>query len=252
MQNVNRIYKASFILSIIVFGTYLFTSPKVLIRFFVDRNNSEFFISDLNFFTYRYAYTNCFRVYLRYAPFVILFFPFILNKYFFRETYFKWTRFIRISLYAHMVAIFYNHYDFSNRINTIHSSFFASELNHIEFSYALIQYSGAYWDFFCVLLVYYGVIAYIRENCFAAQMLCYERVYFFPSQAFNFMLKKSDHFWLTMNYVWLFRLVTLLISRYFFCGEGILSDSIVVIVTGMCVEFTLFFFRVFCILKVYK
>jgi len=252
MRSSNRIYEAFFILSIILFGVYLFSYPKVLIRFFVDRNNSDFFVSDLNFFTYRYAYINCFMVYLRYAPFVHLVFLVWLNKRLFCQTYYKWARFLGLSIYAHMVAIFYNHYDFSNRINTIYNSFFDSQLNHIEFSYALLQYSGAYWDFFSTLFMYYRAIFYFRENCVVSSVICYEITYFFFSNAGKFTLKKTTNFWPIMNYVWLFRLFSFFISVYFFCGEGIVSDLIVVIISIVSIEFILFSFRFFSILKTYK
>jgi hypothetical protein len=252
MRDSNKIYEAFLIFSIILFRSYLFSYPKVLIRFFIERNNSEFFVSDLNFFTYRYAYRNCFRIYLRYVPFVHLFLLVWLKKFCFKETYSKWARFLAMSLYAHIVTICYNHYDFSNRIHIIYNSFFDSQLNRLEFSYVLLQYSGAYWDFLCTLFVYYGVTIYFRENCVLSQVLCYEITYFFLSKEAKFTLKKTIDFWPIMHYVWFFRLFSFFISVYFFCGEGMISDTLVRLISVLSIECILFSFRFFCILKTYK
>jgi hypothetical protein len=246
------LYEVSFILSIIFFGSYLFNYPKVLIRFFVDQNNGEFFVSDLNLFTHRYAYINFFIVYLRYAPFFYLHILFWLNTRFFRENYFKAVRLIRLIAYAHIVALFLNHFDLSYKTNTAYIDFFDARVNHIDFSYALLQYSGAYWDLYFRLVLYYVAIVYLRENVSVMGFINYEIIYSSPAHIYTFRVEKSEPFWSTLSIVWFYRLSVFFVNSYFFCGEGRLSDCLAAIRIFVCIEFVLFSFRFFLILKVYK
>jgi hypothetical protein len=246
------VYEVSFIISITFFGSYLFNYPKALIRFFVDQNNGEFFVSDLNLFTHRYAYINFFTVYLRYAPFAYLLLLFWCNTRLFKDNYFKAARLIRVVIYAHIVALFLNHYDFSYKTNRAYIDFFDARLNHIDFSYVLLQYSGAYWDLFFRLVVYYFSIVCLRENLFVRPSIHYEIIYTSPTHSYKFRVKKTEFFWSTLSKVWFFRLTVFLVSGYFFCGEGRLSDSLAVIRALVCIEFVLFSLRIVLILKAYK
>lgn len=252
MRNSYTVYKVSFIISIISFGSYLFNYPKVLIRFFVDQNDGEFFVSDLNLFTHRYAYINFFIVYLRYAPFVYMVILFWLNTRLFRDNYFMVVRLIRVTIYAHIVALLLNHYDFSYKTNRAYIEFFDSRLNHIDFSYVLLQYSGAYWDLFLRLVLYYIPIVCLRENLFVRQSIHYELTYAPSTRLYIFRVAKKESFWSTLSTVWFFRLTIFLVNRYFFCGEGRLSDCLAAIRVLVCIEFVLFSFRIFFILKGYK
>lgn len=248
MRNPNSIYKMAFSISVLIYGTYLFIFPKTIIQFFIDQNDRAFYVSDINFFTYRYVYTNFFFRYIVYAPFFYCRCFIAFNKIVSSSVYYIRLRLLIRLRYTHRLVAFYNHFDFSNSYANQFSAFFESQINNIEFSHVLKQYSGSFWDFLFSLICYQLVTMYIRENNIINHHINYKI-------AFNqksFIVSNTKGFWFNFNTIWTFRIITFFFIGYFFCGEGSLSDFIVFVVSIIFIEAILFSFRILFILKMYN
>ena len=240
------IYEAFFFISLFIFGNYLFIYPNTIIQFFIDQNSRDFFVSDLNLFTYRYTYTNFFFLYLVYAPFIYIKVFIWINKYVSKATYHIRIRILIMLRYVHILALFCNHFDFSNINVNQFRVFFESQVTNIEFSYVLRQYSGAYWDFWSIIIIYQRITLYFRENnsCFFNyEINCISQ---------SFIIKDNQLFWSKFCYAWFFRLSIFFTIVYFFCGEGRFSDIVICITILICIEFILFTFRTCFIIKTYN
>lgn len=240
------ISEAFFFVSLVIFGNYLFIYPNTIIQFFIDQNNRDFFVSDLNLFTYRYTYTNFFFLYLVYAPFFYIKIFIWMNKCVSHTTYRIRIRILIMLRYTHICALSYNHLDFSKVNINQFIGFFESQITNIEFSYVLRQYSGAYWDFCSILIIYQSITLYFRES--NSCLFYYEIKYV----DYSFRIINNPLFWSNFYYIWSFRLIIFFTIVYFFCGEGRFSDSLVCITILVCIEFIVFTFRTCFIIKTYN
>ncbi len=249
MHNFNWINKAFFSISLILCITYLFSFPKTLIKYFIDRNNRTFFVSDLNIFTYIYSNINIFLLYLIYAPF-FYFRCFVgVNKFMTKEVYSISLRLLSISICMHWLIFFYNHNDFSNRpINQI-VTFIDSSGKITDISYVLIQYFGMYWDFCTIFIFFRSIIGFFLENGNLSSCVNYP-ISIKIGRIFH--LKSYNNFWSAYKLIWFLRIFMYTFLAYFFCGDGILSDCIVISVITLCTEFICFSIRFCFILKRYS
>jgi len=213
MRKFNWSLEIWFILSIIIFGFIIFSYPKTIIQYFLDRNERRFFISDFNLFTHIYIYNNFFIIYLIYSPFFYFMCFIWWHKYIFESIYFFYIRIIFSLVYAHMLARLLNHIDFSNISIISLITLFNSKINTIDFSYLLRHYYGLYWDFFIMICLYITRNRYLIEN---PKKLIYTTT--------GYIRKHTNQFWSVFYLSWFIRCLTYRLRRYFFCGEGFLSD----------------------------
>lgn len=143
---------------------YLFSFPKTLIKYFLDRNNRAFFTSDLNLFTYIYANRNIFFTYLVYAPFFYFRCFIRINKFLRKEVYSISLRFLGIVIVTHFFIIICNHYDFSNRPIDQIVAFLNSNVKLIDLNYVLMQYYGVYIDFSIISICFIAMICFFTEK----------------------------------------------------------------------------------------
>lgn len=148
--------------------------PQELIQFFLDRSAVAFYVSDLNLFTYRHTYNNCFFVYLLYAPFFYFRCFFYRHKRVSVERYFTGIRTVSLIRYSHAYTLFCNHFDFTTRYTQVFLSFFESQVKGIDFTYILMQYSGSFWDFFVCIAIFYIILVFFRDNHFIFKRIVYE------------------------------------------------------------------------------
>lgn len=248
MRNYNWTCEIIFTISLLLFGLYLFVFPKTIVQFFIDQNNRSFFVSDVNLFTYMYVSTLFFFRYIVYAPFFYCRCFLALNKVVSHDIY-RIRIYIVLTLrYFHAIAFLCNHFDFSNSYADQFNMFFESQINNIELTYVLKQYSGSFWDFMFSLTCYQFIMIYSIENPTITSYINYNMDY----KSTQFIINTTKNFWLSFNIIWCLRLTILCFISYFFCGEGRAVDFIVLVITIICIEILLFTFRLFFLLKTYN
>lgn len=249
MHNFNWINQVFFSISLILCITYLFSFPKTLIKYFLDRNNRTFFASDLNLFTSIYSNINIFFIYFVYAPFFYFRCFIRVNKFMTKEVYSISLRLLSIGICIHFLMFFYNHSDFSNRpINQI-VAFINSSGKITDISYVLIQYSGIYRDFCMIFFFFSSIVGFFLENGNLSSCVNYPIAI---KIGIIFYLKSYNKFWSAYKLIWFLRIYIYIFFAYFFCGDGIQSDCIVIGMIILCTEFVCFSIRFCFILKRYS
>ena len=242
MHNSNWINKVFFAISLILYITYLFSSPKTLIKYFLDRNNRTFFASDLNLFTYIYSNINIFFTYLMYAPFIYFRCFIRVNKFITKEAYSISLRFLSIAISIHFLIFFFNHYDFSNRPVNQRVAFINSSEKTTDICYVFMQYYGAYRDFCIIFLFFSSIIGFFLENGNVSSYINYP---ISVKTGLEFHLKSYSNFWSAYKLIWFLRIFMYTFFAYFFCGDGLQSDCIVISIIIFCTELICFTIR-FC------
>jgi len=249
MRKFDWFYEITFATSLISFRGFLFVYPQVLIQFFFDRSAIVFYVSDLNLFTYWHTYNICFFTYLLYAPFFYFRCFCYRHKRVSAERYLTRIRTVSLIGYSHVYTLFCNHFDFTNRYIQVFLSFFESQVKGIDFSYILMQYSGSFWDFFVCMAIFHIALVFFRDNHFIFKRILYE---ISNITAFSFSIKNSVTFWSQFKFLVIFRISIACFALYFFCGDGVLSDLLTLILTLVSIEYTLFSFRVCSFLKAFN
>lgn len=241
MRKSNWTLEILFFTSLGAFTRVLFSYPKILIQFFFDKGINNFFISDLNMFTQRYIYNNFFLGYLVYMPFFIIIMMVGSCNLVSKET----SSFcVRIGIgftYYHFFAIYINQRMFSTQSQQDIASFFDNKIQALDLNYRIRQYYGFYWDFFVISYCYFLWFMVFTEKPWSGLPV----IYYFDQSVYQ---KKID-FWSPFLVIWIVRVVSRLFTIYFFGGQCLFSDILVLACAIIRVEIIVFSHRFFCILQ---
>ena len=238
----------SIICSVITFIIVLIAYPQTIIHFFIDQKHSSFFIADLNVFIHRFIYSNGFFTYRVYIPFIVMRLIFTRSKCLAKEVYYFYAYFRCTAMYLHIISAIFNHYDFADFGKFRLSTFFEAKTTNFDCSYLLIQYYGFYWDFFATRMAY----CILCNLIIGSSTISLHIVHTFSIENSRFICVNYINFWNVFYLIWISRFIRYSRIFYFFCGSGFRSDWLVIIVTIVIYECTLFVLRFFITIQLVK
>ena len=225
-------------LSFYTLSVFALAYPEVFFYYISRGIFTPFFITDSNVLAARYFLGVLFFLYIYFLPIAFFFFLFCILPSCSRSTYSIRLRCGAVILYFHFIIVFFNHLDLSdftcNPVNWVFSN-----NRGVDFASFTSQYRGTYWDSFSVVFFYFVISVILSEKSGWLMRITYDFSYLERS----FRGASLPYFWSVIRVTWIIRVTVLSFIFYFFCGEGIFSDSLVLLATAALTEFTLFTLR---------
>jgi len=213
-----------------------FINPIIFISFFTKQTNRPFFTTDINICVKQFIYISFFIAYILYRPFAMCCVLIWIISSTTLYSYKTWSQFRFAFVYAHILSVRFNQYDF---INFYQNSIFNAYIEGVDLSFIILQYKGFFWDFFITLYAFISYIVFIFNFPKSSIRYIHNIEHFFN--------KNEKHNIRVLFYSWAARFFRYRILSYFFIGESYINDSFTLLFITIFVEFIFISFRFFFI-----
>ena len=211
----------------------------IFFSYIVHKINRPFFITDSNIVAFYYFYNLTFFVYIWFMPFIIRTFIIHIRSFFNKFEYYCFIRCVFFILYTQYITLIFNHYDFLDSTINFIKLYFSFWIEGVDLIVFIIQYQGFYWDFFFIFSIIIIIVLILIEK---------PKLFIFCRYDKDYVVNISIIFYR----LWYFRIFTYCFICYFFCGNAIMIDFIVIRFTFVSSEFFIITYRSFFLFQIVK